>query len=153
MNLNLILLNAGSPMMWFGLFHLLIINAAIGVVESRLLIRLKVENRTWLIVLANYVSMVAGLFFIAPLTAEWLGNTDFWGNTTSYGNYQMQGFFFGMGMAFIATVILELPLFAVALREKQTLKKLSLITLKVNGITYILMLSVYSLINLPGSKW
>lgn len=65
----------------------------------------------------------------------------------------MQGFFFGMGMAFIATVILELPLFAVALREKQTLKKLSLITLKVNGITYILMLSVYSLINLPGSKW
>lgn len=140
-------------MMWFGLFHLLFINAAIGLIESRILIKLKIENRTWLIVLANYVSMVAGLFFIAPFTAKWLGNTDFWGNITSYGNYQMQGFFFGMGMAFIATMILELPLFAMSLREKQNFKKLFTLTLKANGITYILMLLIYFLINLPGSSW
>lgn len=140
-------------MMWFGLFHLLFINAIIGLVESRLLLKLKAANRTWLIVLANYVSMMAGLFFIAPFTAEWFGNMDFWGNTTSYGNYQMKGFFFGMCMAFLATIVLELPLYAIALREKLKLEKLISLTIKVNGITYIVMVLVYFLINLPGSKW
>ena len=58
--------NAGSPMMWFGMFHSLVLNAVIGVTESEIIRKFKIPNRTWLIVVANYVSILIGLNYIAP---------------------------------------------------------------------------------------
>ncbi|GAB3195779.1 putative membrane protein [Pontibacter aydingkolensis] len=153
MDLYLVLLNAGSSMMMLGFYHLLFMNAVIGLVESGLLIKFETANRTWLIILANYISMVAGLFFVAPFTADWVGNSDFWSNNTNYGEYQMQGFFFGMFMAFLATILVELPFFFVAIREKYSWPKIIRLTVKVNGITYVIMLLIYFLVNLQGSKW
>jgi hypothetical protein len=117
LNFNAVLANAGSPMMWFGLLHLLILNAVIGLVESLILSKHKIEHRTWMIVLANYVSMLIGLEFIAPYFSALAGNDDFWGGQTSYGAYHLNGFLTGMVTALAATLIIEFPFFFFATKS------------------------------------
>ena len=59
---TLVFANAGSPMMWFGILHSLILNAFIGWTESVIIDKFKIPNRTWLIIIGNYVSMFIGLY-------------------------------------------------------------------------------------------
>jgi len=145
--------NAGSPMMWFGMFHSLILNAVIGVTESEIVRKFKIPNRAWLIVIANYVSMLIGLNYIAPHFSTISGNYDFWGGQTNYGAYELKGFFAGMTASFCATLIIELPFFFFAVKDKLLRKKIFIPFFVANFITNIVMTLVYYLIVKGGGHW
>ncbi|MDR0874083.1 MAG: hypothetical protein LBN27_11560 [Prevotellaceae bacterium] len=142
--------NAGSFMVWFGFLHLLYVNAAIGVVESLIIKRYKLENKMWLIIIANYVSMIVGLVLIAPFFSTLAGNNDFW---RMEHEYSLRGFFVGMFVAYIATLLIEFPFVYLSVKEKIMRKKVILPFIMANTITYTAMTLIYFLLNIPGSYW
>ena len=145
--------NAGSPMMWFGMFHSLLLNAFIGVTEGEIVRKFKIPNSAWLIVVANYISMLIGLNYIAPHFSTISGNNDFWGGQTNYGNYELKGFFAGMISSFCATLIIEFPFFYFAVKDKLQRKKIFLPFFVANLITNIAMTLIYYLIVKGGGHW
>jgi len=145
--------NAGSPMMWFGIFHSLVLNGVIGVTESEIVSRFKIPNRMWLIILANYVSMIVGLNYIAPKFSAVAHNIDFWGGNTNYGDYRLKGFFIGMAASFVATLIIEFPFFYLAVMDKAKRKDIILPFVIANAITNIIMTFIYYLIVRGGAFW
>ncbi len=149
-----ILANAGSPMMWFGMLHLVWINAIIGTYENRILnIKFGIANRKWLIILANYVSMFIGLYFIAPHFSAINGNVDFWGGNTRLGDYKLKGFLAGMFFSFIATLIIEFPFYLISLKTKLIGWNLFKPFLVINSISNLIMLMIYLAIVIYESKW
>jgi len=150
---TLVFANAGSPMMWFGFLHTLVLNAFIGLIESLILKKFKLPNRMWLIIIANYVSMVIGLYFIAPHFSTITGNADFWGGKTSFGNYELTGFLIGMVCSFIVTLIIELPFFYLAIKDKLKRSQIIIPFLVANTITNIVMLLAYYWIVSEGAHW
>ena len=136
--------NAGSPMLMFSFFHLILVNALIGYFESRILSRLSIDNKIGWIIIANYISMFFGMYFIAPYFTELIGYEDFFGNNTYYGYYNLNMFFIGMTISFIASLIIEFPFYYFGIsktKRNQTFKGL----LIANVITNILMTSIYYL--------
>lgn len=142
----LALANAGSPMIWFGMFHLLLLNALIGIIESDIVSKMKVANTAWVIILANYISMFIGLYFIAPHFSTVSGNQDFWGGNTSLGAYKLKGFFIGMVSSYFATLVIEFPFFYLAIKDKQKRKQILFPFLVANTVTNMLIISLYYLI-------
>jgi hypothetical protein len=149
---TLVFANAGSPMMWFGLLHSLILNSLIGIYESRYLEKKEISNRMWLIIIGNYFSMFIGLYYIAPYFSTITGNVDFWGGNTSYGEYELNGFIFGMLASFIATLILELPFYLFSVKEKEKRKKGIWTYIEANTITNVVLFLIYFIIVVGGSK-
>ncbi len=145
--------NAGSPMMWFGILHSLILNAFIGWTESVIIDKFKIPNRTWLIIIGNYVSMFIGLYYIAPHFSTITGNHDFWGGQTSYGDYKLQGFIVGMVTSFFATLIIELPFFYLAVKDKLQRRQIFIPFLVANTLTNIIMTIIYFWIVNGGGHW
>ena len=140
-------------MMWFGMLHLLILNLIIGLIESFIIKYFKLNHRTWMIVLSNYVSMFVGLYIIAPYFSELSGNRDFWGGQTSLGNYPLKGFFVGMVASYFATLILEFPLYYFSIKNTIERKKIFLPFLISNTITNIIMILIYYMIVKDGETW
>jgi hypothetical protein len=145
--------NAGSPMMWFGMFHSLLLNAFIGAVESEIVSKFKIPNRLWLIIVGNYISMLIGLNYIAPHFSTISGNNDFWGGQTNYGSYELKGFFVGMASSFCATLIIEFPFFYFAIKDKFHRKKIFLPFFVANLITNVVMTVIYYWIVKGGGHW
>lgn len=135
--------NAGSPMMWFGIVHLLLLNAFIGMTESLIIARFKIPNRTWLIIVANYLSMLVGMYFIAPYFSGLSGNMDFWGGKTVLGEYDMNGFFSGMLASFAVTLLIEYLFFYLSVKDKSKRKELLLPYFIANLATNVLMFIMY----------
>lgn len=151
---NFLLANAGSPMLWFSFLHLIWINFIIGELESRLLLdKFSIQNRKWLIIAANYVSMFAGYYFIAPHFSLLNGYPDFWGMKSRVGEYELGGFFIGFLCSFVTTLIIEFPFYCLSLKTK--LKGWALLKpfLAVNLLTNIAMLIIYFVIVAFGAKW
>lgn len=146
-----LLANAGSPMMWFGMFHLLILNLVIGVSESLYLKQRGISNRMWLIIIANYVSMIIGLFFIAPYFSSLSGNLDFWGGQTTGGEYVLSGFIVGMITSFLATLLIEFPFYYFSLKAKYEKTNIVKKYIEANLITNVIMFIFYFLINVGNS--
>jgi hypothetical protein len=70
--------NAGTPLMWAGVFHLLIGNGIVGVVEAFLLTRFfrAPAPRTYQLVIAgNYLSMFVGVWTLGWLTVRFIDAT------------------------------------------------------------------------------
>jgi len=149
----LALANAGSPMMWFGLLHLFVINAIIGTVESEIISRLKIPNKLFLVILGNYVSMFVGLYFIAPHFSSLGGNHDFWGGHTRLGEYHLNGFVVGMVSAYFTSLIIELPFLYYAVKGKLLRKKIWVPFFVANTATNIAMIAFYYLFTGIGEKW
>jgi len=145
--------NAGSPMMWFGMFHSLVLNAIIGLAESFIVKKFKIPNRVWMIILANYVSMFIGLNYIAPHFCAISGHHDFWGGQTSYGNYELKGFLIGMISSYFATLIIEFPFFYYAVKDRTKRKQIFLPFFVANTTTNIIMILVYYWIVSGGGHW
>lgn len=145
--------NAGSPMMWFGILHSLILNAFIGWAESIIIGKFRIPNRTWLIIIGNYVSMFIGLFYIAPFFSSITGNLDFWGGRTSYGSYNLQGFIVGMATSFLATLVIEFPFFYLAVKNKLQRNQILIPFLAANILTNVIMTIVYFCIVYEGGHW
>ena len=104
-------------------------------------------------ILANYVSMFVGLNFIAPHFSTISGNNDFWGGQTSYGDYQLKGFFVGMISSYFATLIIEYPFFFLSLKDKTQRSKLFFPFLIANTITCGALTLIYYWIVKGGSHW
>lgn len=145
--------NAGSPMMWFGMLHSLVLNAFIGWSESEIVKRFNIPNRIWLIIVANYISMIIGLNYIAPHFSSISGNLDFWGGKTDFGDYELKGFIIGMITSYFATLLIEFPFFYFAVKEKLKRKKILLPFFVANTITNILMTAIYYWIVNKGGHW
>ncbi|MCT4665446.1 MAG: hypothetical protein N4A45_09465 [Flavobacteriales bacterium] len=144
--------NAGSPMMWFGILHSLLLNSLIGFYESKYLEKNEIENRMWLIIIGNYFSMFIGFYYIAPYFSTITGNIDFWGGSTSHGNYELNGFIFGMLASFVATLILELPFYLLSVKEIEKRKKGIWTYLEANSISNLVMFLIYFMIVAGGSR-
>ena len=143
---KLALANAGSPMMWFGILHLLILNAIIGTVESGIVSKFKIPNKTSVVILANYVSMFVGFYFIAPHFSSISGNYDFWGGKTRLGEYHVKGFVVGLISAYFTTLIIELPLVYYAVIEKVQRREILIPFIVANTATNTAMIVIYYLI-------
>jgi hypothetical protein len=113
---------------------------------------LQIAHRTWVIILANYVSMMIGLEYIAPYFSTISGNRDFWGGQTNYGDYHLVGFVAGMATAFIATLIIEFPFFYFSLKDKSDRGQMIYPYLTANFATNSAMFVIYLLIVTPGSS-
>lgn len=150
---TMVFANAGSPMMWFGILHLLVLNSLIGWVESVIVGKFRIPNRTWLIIIGNYVSMFIGLYYIAPFFSTMTGNLDFWGGGTRYGSYNLQGFVVGMATSFLATLIVEFPFFYLAVKNKLQHRQILIPFLVANILTNIIMAIVYFCIVCGGGHW
>jgi len=138
--------NAGSPMMWFGILHSLILNTIIGLYESNFLKKEDLNVRTWLIILGNYFSMIIGFYFIAPIFSSIGGNNDFWGGQTRLGEYEIYGFVIGFIASFIVTLIIEFPFFYYGLKDKNERGKLFWPFLESNLRTNTVLFVIYLLI-------
>jgi len=141
--------NAGSPMMLFSLLHLIQINAIIGFAESKILLRLGIKNKIGWIIASNYVSMFFGMYFIAPYFTKLIGYDDFFGNQTRYGSYNLNMFFIGMSVAFIASLIIEYPFYLLGIIKDKRREIFKGIVIA-NLITNIAMTMIYLLV-LGGS--
>ncbi|WP_394774838.1 hypothetical protein [Flavobacterium sp.] len=136
--------NAGSSMMYFGLLHCAILNIFIGIAESIVLKKFKLSNHTWLIIIANYISAFIGLYFIAPYFSTITGNEGFWwGGKNDNLGYGLKGFFVGMAASFIATLIIEYPIFYLALKDRSKKNRLLGPFFIANFITNVIMTLVY----------
>jgi hypothetical protein len=137
--------------MWFGMGHLLLGNWIIGDFEAWVVEKVKkVDLHHKKIILGNYISMLVGMFFIAPFFVNLVRHNDFWGGTVSQGEYDILGFFIGMGCAFIVSLIVEYPFFKWAIIEKMEKRQALNITVFANSISYIFMVGIYYLINMAG---
>jgi hypothetical protein len=145
--------NAGSPMMWFGILHITFLNALIGFIESMVLKLFRLDNNIWKVVIANYVSMFIGLVFIAPYFSKAYGNDDFWGGNTSLGSYELNGFVAGMITSYLATLIIEYPIFFWALKDKSSAKRFGLAFFIANTVTNVAMFMLYYSIVSRGGHW
>lgn len=141
------LANAGSPLLWVGIFHLLLGNTLISAVEAILLSRLfKVPGRMLapLLIPANYLSAWVGLLLIGShirgklhgITIEAL---HFW-------------FWILLPLVitifFVLTLILEYPFVWLALRQRENAFKEALkATAIVNGISYLILFGCYGAIS------
>lgn len=130
------LANAGSPLVWFNVFHLVVINAGIGLIESSILSRYKLPNKAWLVILANYVSMAVGYYLILPHVAK-----------PQYGGGQWDAntgqIMLGFALSFLATLIIEYPFFLASLKDKQQRKFLLKPFLVANIVTNAVMIGFY----------
>lgn len=150
---TMVFANAGSPMMWFGILHSLILNAFIGWTESSILDNYKIPNRTWLIIIGNYISMFIGLYYIAPHFSTITGNSDFWGGKTRLGDYELTGFSAGMVSSYFATLVIEFPFFFLAVKDKLQRRQLFFSFLIANTITNVVMTIIYFWIASVGGHW
>lgn len=133
-----VLANAGTPLMWAGMFHLVFGNALIGVAEGALLarmFRLSYAKSIGLLVVANYFSAWCGGMFLRNVIVS----------HASLDLYNAWSFFWMMVAAtYGMTLVLELPFVVVALRKKpHWFMKAFGGTLVVQSVSYIFIFGWY----------
>lgn len=143
--MHIILLNAGTPMLMASVLHLFFGNLMIGLLEAYILRKLyKLSVRVLPIILANYISMIAGLLLVMPYVLDKWG-MNFWGmKLHDADEYAFVDFWVGMAFAFVLSIIIELPFFMYALKDNvlkllRTLK----VVLAVHVVSYVLIILYY----------
>jgi hypothetical protein len=132
------LANAGTPLMWASMFHLVVGNAIIGMIEALILgsvFKCPAGRVVPVIIAANYASawlgavLLAGrLRSLADITIE---NIQPW----------VAGF---AAITFVVTLVIEFPFFWWALRPgERPLRNAVLATPLVHGISYALLIALY----------
>ena len=135
----MLLANAGSPVIWFSLFHLIIANAIIGYIESEILLKYKIDNKVLRVIVANYISMFVGYFLIAPLFLHPKFGRDIM-------SVESGEIFIAFFVSFVATLIIEFPLILWSLKDKSQKKNVFKPFLIANIITNLIMAGIYLLI-------
>ena len=130
--------NAGTPLMWASMLHLVFGNAIIGLVEGLLLAWMfKCSKRKSILILiaANYVSAWVGGFFVAGYLASL---PDITIQTIQYW------FLVLVLVAFVVTLLIEFPFFWFALRSRERpLRRALIATPVIHGISYALLFGWY----------
>lgn len=133
------LANAGTLLVWTGLFHLVLGNLILGYVEAELLSRLFHIPRSRSIVvliLANYASAWAGAFLLLNRLSAYSG-------ITIENVRPWIGIF--VVLAFVLTLLIEYPFFWILLRQRQqTILTALKATLVIHGLSYLLLFGWYS---------
>lgn len=131
------LANAGTYLMWTGLFHLVLGNLILGYVEAELLVRIFHAPRPRSIVvlsLANYASAWAGAFLLFGRLPD--------GITIENVRPWLSIF---VALAFVLTLLIEYPFFWMLLRQRQQAILTALkATLVIHGLSYLLLFGWYS---------
>lgn len=115
---HLVLADVGTPLMWAGMLHLLIGNAVIGVVEGIVIARIfkvKTISSILIMVLANYVSMIAGSAMVLLISNA------FERFVTIYS--AMLYIYLFLFISFVLSVLLEWPFCYWILKKLQHVKK------------------------------
>jgi hypothetical protein len=134
--------NAGTPLMWAGMFHLLIGNALIGLIEGVLLARFFKVSRTKAVVsmiAANYLSAWLGGLFLrgAIISALPMDITNAW-----------RWFWIMAVLTYGITLVLEWPFIATRFRGSHDWFKRSLrASLLVQTASYVLLFGAYWLVS------
>ena len=132
------LANAGTPLMWASMLHLVFGNAIIGIIEGLLLgsiFKCSKGKSVLILIVANYASAWAGGFLVAgylpSLVDITVQNIQYW-------------FLAFVGVAFFITLLIEVPFFILALRSQDHSMRRSLVaTPVIHGISYTLLIGWY----------
>lgn len=130
--------NAGTPLMWAGMIHLVVGNALIGLGEGLLLawwFKTSPGKSVLFLIGANYVSAWLGSLLLIGHLATWVDPTietvHVW-------------FWIFVAAAFLFTLLLELPFFWLALRRApNALKRSAKAALLINSLSYVLLFGWY----------
>lgn len=130
--------NMGTALMWVEMLHMVYGNFVIGVLEGLILafaFRLSKWKTIVLLILANYASAFAGhKLLMAGVTSRidiTIENMRFW-------------YWALMLIAFVLTLLIELPFFAIAMRKlDRKWLKIPVAVLVMHGISYALMLAYF----------
>ena len=130
--------NAGTPLMWASMLHLVVGNMFIGFLEGAILMyafKIPREKALSVMVLANYISAwLGGLFITGKLVGMieiTIDNLHFW-------------FWTFMVIAFVVTLLLELPFVFLLLRKQENrVKKTIKATLIIHLVSYSILVSWY----------
>ena len=131
----ILLANAGSPVLWFSLFHLFIANAIIGYIESEILLKYKIINKVSRVLAANYFSMFVGYFLIAPLFLHPKFGRDIL-------SVEPSEILIAFVVSLVATLIIEFPLIIWSLIHKSQKKIVFVPFLIANVITNGIMVAI-----------
>ncbi len=134
-----VLANAGTPLMWGTMGHLALGNIFIGILEGNIL-RWRnsgKDNRAVaLMVLANYLSAICGMFIIGGLNALWACNWTLLNLKTN--------FFLMVVLLWLATVLLEWPFVWLAMgKELRRWGKALKISFILQSVSYVLLVGWY----------
>lgn len=137
--LNSLYADAGTALMWFGFGHLIIGNFIIGAIEGIIIAKIykiEIERSGRIMVLANYVSMVVGLFGVTLIEG-------YFDNHISINNAFIVLIFLVM-LSYILTILIEWPFCLWVLKERNDRKIQSLkASLAVNTLSYALLIPAY----------
>jgi hypothetical protein len=134
--------NAGTPLLWGTSFHLSLANIVIAIIESYLIYKLSKRYKyliTFVIIfMANICSAIVGWLFLYIYS---LIKSDGLLNYTAYeGFLAFIGLFF---LTYIFSVIVEFPFIKLSLPKTYTNKKVFLVDIRVNGISYSILAIIY----------
>jgi hypothetical protein len=132
--------NAGTPLMWFRIFHMLIGNLIIGLIEAGLLMAVFRSDRRWrafpIMVLANYISAWLGLIAFSREGIPRLFTWDL-DNMVSLA-------WVLIGIAFVLTLFLEWPFVAWYFKGRtHWLRKSMYGILLTQAVSYTLLVAGY----------
>ncbi|MFT4176493.1 MAG: hypothetical protein QM627_07535 [Luteolibacter sp.] len=130
--------NAGTPLMWASILHLVFGNTIIGVIEGMLLawiFKCSKWKSMLILIAANYASAWAGGYlvtsYLASLPDITIQTIRFW-------------FLVFVLIAFAVTLLIEFPFFWFALRSRErSLRRALVATPVIHGISYMLLLGWY----------
>jgi hypothetical protein len=137
--------NAGTPLMWAGMLHLLVGNFIIGLVEAFVVSRRFVVSKDRLYslsILGNYLSMIAGFAVL-----EWAGNHAgdlILGPQPLYHGVRLLVVL--VGAAYLMSVIIEWPFFHFGLqKETRTARTSFRASVLAQTVSYVLLILFYML--------
>ncbi len=141
--------NAGTPLMWVGILHLVVGNAVIGIIEGVLISKIfKVRKRRsiTIMILANYISMIAGSFIVG-FTGRFFSNL--------LTIYSIHLFLLASFMVvFLLTVLIEWPFCYWILRVDTVVRKQSFrASLYAQILSYALLIPFYFLASGTSLLW
>jgi hypothetical protein len=148
-----LLADAGTPLMWATLFHLVIGNFFIGILEA-LIVRafFKVKGRSLFVrlIVANYASSIAGMVLISvgsDQLTRWVG-----GPLPVYHVYRI---LIALALlSFLVTILVEWPFYWLAFAPQAARWKRSLdATLVANAASYFLLVAWYWLASATPVGW
>jgi len=130
--------DAGTPLMWASMLHLVFGNAIVGIIEGILLARIfkcPVWRSILTLIPANYASAWVGLLLFSgvlkPLPDITIENIRFW-------------FCFFVVFSFLVTLVIEYPFFWFVMRsQERRLVRAVKATALVNAISYVLLFGWY----------
>lgn len=137
--------DAGTPLMWAGMLHLLIGNFIIGLVEAFVVSRRFVVNKGKLYslsILGNYVSMIAG--FAVLEWAESHAGDSILGPQPLYHGVRLLAVL--VGAAYLMSVIIEWPFFHFGLpKETRNIRTSLRASVLAQTVSYALLIPFYLL--------